>query len=245
MWGSLRLAPIIAGDFNVDFTRKSSNGNHLLHFMHNHNLVSVDSSANITYTYRRDNFSAFSWPDHILTYSHISHMINNILCAENADNFSDHLPLFFQFVVSHPLSLPTLAPPSSIYSNSTQHPSHTPTVNWDRVTDSDISAYCTYIRDQLPIISEGLLNCCDPGCTNHYENIDSICSSLLHTLKVGAERCLPLTHFGLSRGSRIPGWNRKANKLRESVRFWHQLWTDSGCPSSGVLLQIKRIAKLT
>jgi len=39
---------IIARDFNADFTRKSSNGNHLLHFMHNHNLVSVDSSANIT-----------------------------------------------------------------------------------------------------------------------------------------------------------------------------------------------------
>jgi len=79
----------------------------------------------------------------------------------------------------------------SIYSNSTQHPSHSPAVNWDRVTDSDISAYCTYIRDQLPIISEGLLNCCDPGCTTHYENIDSIYSSLLHTLKVGAERVFP------------------------------------------------------
>ena len=32
-------------------------------------------------------------------------------------------------------------------------------------------------------------------------------------------------------------------RLRESARFWHQLWTDSGCPSSGVLFQIKRNAK--
>ena len=44
-------------------------------------------------------------------------------------------------------------------------------------------------------------------------------------------------------GLDIPGWNRKANKLKESARFWHQLWTDSGCPSSGVLFQIKRNAK--
>ena len=29
----------------------------------------------------------------------------------------------------------------------------------------------------------------------------------------------------------------------KSARFWHQLWTDSGCPSSGVLFQIKRNAK--
>ena len=31
--------------------------------------------------------------------------------------------------------------------------------------------------------------------------------------------------------------------MRESANFWHRIWSDSGCPSSGVLFQIKKNAK--
>ena len=40
-----------------------------------------------------------------------------------------------------------------------------------------------------------------------------------------------------------PGWNVCARKLKESAGFWHRLWCECGCPSSGVLSQIKRNTK--
>ena len=42
---------------------------------------------------------------------------------------------------------------------------------------------------------------------------------------------------------RLVGWKDAACGLRESANFWHRIWSDSGCPSSGVLFQIKKNAK--
>lgn len=41
----------------------------------------------------------------------------------------------------------------------------------------------------------------------------------------------------------IPGWNAKARQLKEKANFWHILWRQSGCLSSGVLHQIKTSAR--
>ena len=58
---------IIAGDFNTDLSRPGSNFTNLTSFVSSHNLVCVDKLYNINYTYRKDDFSCFSAPDHILT----------------------------------------------------------------------------------------------------------------------------------------------------------------------------------
>ena len=42
---------------------------------------------------------------------------------------------------------------------------------------------------------------------------------------------------------RLVGWKDAACGLRESANFWHRIWSDSGCPSSGVIFQIKKNAK--
>ena len=41
----------------------------------------------------------------------------------------------------------------------------------------------------------------------------------------------------------ISGWNSLARSLKQSAAFLNRLWCDSGCPSSGVLFQIKKYAK--
>ena len=61
---------IIGGDFNVDFSRDNHNRNFLLSFMLQNNFARADSSSNIQFTYRRDDHSVTSWPDHVLTLSH-------------------------------------------------------------------------------------------------------------------------------------------------------------------------------
>ena len=75
-WASLKVLYIqsvpfdnivICGDFNVDFKRTGHFLSSLTQFMLSHNLVSVDCIFPIDYTYCRDDNSAHSWPDHILT----------------------------------------------------------------------------------------------------------------------------------------------------------------------------------
>ena len=69
-------------------------------------LVRADVSSS---AYRRDDFSAFSWRDHVLCLAHHAHLIRKASCEDTADNFSDHLPLLFSVA---------LAPPSSLSSDS-------------------------------------------------------------------------------------------------------------------------------
>ena len=63
---------IVAGDFNVDFTRLSVNRDVLLSFISDLDLSIADmcdSSLPIQYSYIRDGGLVSSWPDHILTSS--------------------------------------------------------------------------------------------------------------------------------------------------------------------------------
>ena len=96
---------IIAGDFNVDFARSGPNCSNLSDFMSSNNLVSVDQMFNINYTYHKDDFSCFSSPDHILTTSNYSYLIDNVSVHDSAENFSDHLSLHFSLVHCQYLSV--------------------------------------------------------------------------------------------------------------------------------------------
>ena len=42
---------------------------------------------------------------------------------------------------------------------------------------------------------------------------------------------------------RVPGWKDSVDQLRRASIFWHRVWEEAGCPSSGVLSTIKRQAK--
>ena len=92
-----------------------------------------------------------SWPDHILIPAHSAHLVDDISCSESVDNFSDHLPLSFCLTISHPVT---------INGNTTQHSGQNKCfdsahmVNWDKVTESDSSKYCDYVRNHLPITSD-------------------------------------------------------------------------------------------
>ena len=97
---------IICGDFNVHFSQSNHNCIQFLTFMRIYNQVCADLSCNIKYTYRRDDYTSFSWPDHILTV----HLIRHITCTNDAANFSDHLPFYFCRALDQHYLLSTLKP---------------------------------------------------------------------------------------------------------------------------------------
>ena len=41
----------------------------------------------------------------------------------------------------------------------------------------------------------------------------------------------------------MAGWNDGAAKLKKQSAFWHNVWTEAGCLSAGVLSSIKKQAK--
>ena len=56
---------------------------------------------------------------------------------------------------------------------------------------------------------------------------------LVSTLLKCAYQCFP-TYTNTS-NQKLVGWNDGAGKLKETTNFWHKVWEEAGCPSSGVL----------
>ena len=54
--------------------------------------------------------------------------------------------------------------------------------------------------------------------------------------------CLP-KYSRRRRRPPLSGWNNSTNTLKQEAHFWHRVWTECGCPTSGVLFQIKKHSK--
>ena len=63
---------------------------------------------------------------------------------------------------------------------------------------------------------------------------------LFFCLYHAGQQCFPQL---CKRAKVMPGWNDSVRLLRSKALFWNRLWSDNGCPSSGVLSQIRRKAK--
>ena len=61
-------------------------------------------------------------------------------------------------------------------------------------------------------------------------------STMLHCVSY----CFPCKRPSFKR---VPGWKYSAEQLRRASIFWHRVWEEACCPSSGVLFTIKRKAK--
>ena len=201
---------IICGDFNVDFSRDNHNCYHLKAFMHSHNLTRADICSNIQYTYRRDDHTSFSWPDHILTLHYNVHLIQGVACIDSVDNFSDHLPLAFDLILQAPMSLPSVATASHnghLHSDSLSNGR----VDWNKVSPDHSSDFCSFLDDPLPTLPDDLVACCDPKCKGHFKELDLVCNQILDSVQRAALLCLPKVR---KYGHLKPGWNTHARPFR-------------------------------
>ena len=93
----------------------------------------------------------------------------------------------------------------------------------------------------LPKRPEAVIVCCEPNCTVHQSSLDEFCNKLSDCLLESASASIPM-HCNRGR-TRIAGWNDSARPLKEKANFWHKVWTEAGCPSAGILAEIKKAAK--
>ena len=89
----------------------------------------------------------------------------------------------------------------------------------------------------------GILNCSSPTCSHHHEALDSYSQHLVSTVLECASQCIPMHKSTPGAVRNLTGWNHGADKLKEATRFWHKVWEEAGCPSSGVLFNVKKHSK--
>ena len=206
-------------------------------FMNTLQLCAVDLPCyKIDFTYERDDGLARSWPDHILTNRHCVNEISSILCIHSPDNFSDHVPILFELG----LFLPCVDCSDTISSdgNTSLHDN----IDWLGIDCASIEAYKTFVQASLPTLSDEVLDCSTPDCKLHQPAIDSACDKLFSCLYCARQQCFP--QFS-KRAKVMPGWNDSVRLLPSKALFWNCLWSDNGCPSSGVLSQIRKKSQVS
>ena len=224
---------IIAGDFNVDFSRSTTNCQHLLKFMNDLELVPADqiSVSGVSYTYMRDDGQACSWPDHFLCSRRSASHFSNFRCLDSGSNLSDHSPL----ACSYSIDLKSPPTPSCTHSfNSSKQ-----CIAWHKATSDNISDYCDKVSICMPQLSDSIVSCCNPCCTSHHSCMDKFCADLLCCLHDSALKTFPIVR---PYGS-IPGWTSSAQRFKEKANLWHKVWKQAGSPSAGVLHQLKRSSR--
>ena len=113
-------------------------------------------------------------------------------------------------------------------------------IDWSKATPSQITSYQDMVSERLSDPPANLLCCSQPDCSIHDSLLDGYADHIMNTLLDCALRCLPCRTIS---PWKIVGWNDSTGKLKKASVFWHKVWEEAGCPTSGVLSDIKRHAK--
>ena len=79
-------------------------------------------------------------------------------------------------------------------------------------------------------------------CKHHQEALDSYGQDLVSSLLDCASNCFP-TFTVTSSTRRLMGWKDSACFFKKTANLWYKIWEEAGCPTSGVLFQIKKNTK--
>ena len=165
-----------------------------------------------------------------------STLVTDVSAIHSGCNLSDHSPLYFLLNIECQ-SLPRAN--SSAYSPS---PSHTHArICWSKTTPTDVENYCALLSQHLPNLPTEVTNCSDPNCLSHLPVLDAYAEKLVSALISCSLQCFPCVSS--SKAKSLPGWTGGACVLKRASCFWHKVWVEAGCPTAGVLSQIKRNAK--
>ena len=93
--------------------------------------------------------------DHVLTNCHCVDNTSSIMCIHSPDNFSDHVPVFFELNVSLP------------HVGSSDTSSLHDKIDWHIIDSASLEAYKICVRASLPTLSDELQDCSTPDCKSH------------------------------------------------------------------------------
>ena len=106
-------------------------------------------------------------------------------------------------------------------------------IDWSEITSSHIVNYQDMLCNRLSNPPAELLSCSSlPNCFAHASLLDDYSEHIMSTMLHCASYCFPCKRPSFKR---VPGWKDSAGQLRRASIFWHRVWEEASCPSSGVL----------
>lgn len=220
---------IIGGDFNVDFSRQSRNGDLLKLFLNEENLLCPPLSSNhATYTYESATGNR-SCIDHFIVSESAIEVGECISTFRDGNNLSEHLPIFITSTLTAIVS----------YTETIIQPR----VDWERASSTHIENYKALIDFHLRHLdmSGVLASCHDYCCKAHGDVIMDSLGKITEILKKCAYIAIPRQRVNGNRG--IPGWNEYVRPYKDKSIFWHDIWKNAGCPASGQLADLRKSSR--
>ena len=114
--------------------------------------------------------------------------------------------------------------------------------DWHKATSDDIQNYIDSVGSLLPVVPTSVLDCYNPHCIYHRAEPDLLFDRFVDCLSLAASLNIP-HHSHSSRRKVLSGWTDGTHILKQKSVFWHRIWVESGCPSSGAIFQIRKHAK--
>ena len=181
-------------------------------------------------TYHNPYLNQSSFIDHVFVSNSIRLDILNAEVQDSGINLSDHIPIIYHFNWSLNNSVGCKKP--------SRQPTKQYSWRWDR---SFLPRYYELSDLELRnVVVPNLHNCClGCSCNTHCASINIYYENIVAALHQAA--CKSIRRVPCH--SLKPYWNDELDNLKNDSIFWHNLWTDAGRPSSGVLQRIRLSCK--
>ena len=222
---------IIGGDMNTDLSRMNSlNTQSMKIFCEEQSLAPCItlSVANVDFTYESDTTGTRSTLDHFIVSQNLIGLVSYYESIHDGDNLSDHSPVSLKLR----LDVEQSTCENAIYKSKT---------NWKCANQSEIDEYkqkLKFLLSQIRIPSDAV-HCENRDCKQHNKALDEYHNDIVNACITAAMKSLPKRR----RGKRVAGWTEQVQSLKDKSIFWTRIWVENGCPSSGILHEIKAKAK--
>ena len=222
---------IIGGDFNTDFSKTGVNVNLLKMFVEAENLKAVVNHEvnQIQFTYESKSNMSKSLIDHFLINDSLLQHVNVYKSLHDFNNFSDHYPVSITFDIPANYSFNV----NNVNGKS---------VCWELAKNCDLANYKEILTNTLDSIKLpwDTLMCNDVNCGNrsHFSEIECLHDVIIKQCIDASNNSIPTKKRGFKKS--IQGWSEYVKEAKETALFWHKLWQQNGCPSSGIIADVRR-----
>ena len=114
-------------------------------------------------------------------------------------------------------------------------------IDRSKATTAIVQNDCDMLSHCIGALPSDVSNCVAANCKHDQDILDSYAQDLVFCLLDCASKCFPT--YTVTSARRLVGWKDSAGLLKKTANFWYKVWEEAGCPTSGVLFQIKKSAK--
>jgi hypothetical protein len=160
--------------------------------------------------------------------------VDRVRVVHDADNLSDHDPVFLTLHINSPTVL-------------LSDQVHSPRPSWCKAGAAALELYRTVLADNLATIALPVeaISCHDVLCkdASHAASINRYAAQIIGACNTATNIAIPMTC--IRDPKRVPGWTEYVEPVRQKSLFWHRLWCDCGRPRSGVVADVMRRTRAT